>query len=71
MTWAFVLIAFTTSGYIVERVLLDSPAQCVAYGQGYLSRPEMRAANVKAAQCVNLRSGEVVPVRNQGRPAWH
>lgn len=64
MSWVFVLIAFTTSGATVERVLLDSPAQCMAYGQGYLSRPEMHAARVQVAQCVGLRSGEVVHLRN-------
>ena len=63
MTWVFVLIAFTTSGATVERVLLDSPAQCMAYGQGYLSRPEMHATQVHVSQCIGLRSGVVIEVR--------
>lgn len=63
MTWVFVLIAFTTSGATVERVLLDSPAQCMAYGQGYLSRPEMHATQVQVSQCIGLRSGVVIEVR--------
>lgn len=62
MSWVFVLIAFTASGATVERVLLDSPNHCVAYGQGYLSRDNMQAARVQLAQCIELRSGTVVPV---------
>lgn len=62
MNWVFVLIAFTSQGATVERVGLDSPAQCVAYAQGYLTRPEMRGAHVQVAQCVGLRSGAVIPV---------
>lgn len=62
MTWVFVLIAFTTSGATVERVLLDSPAHCIAYGQGCLSRPEMHAAQVQMSQCIGLRSGVAIDV---------
>lgn len=63
MSWVFVLIAFTAGSAAVERVLLDSPAQCMAYGQGYLSRPEMHAAQVQVSQCIGLRSGVVIEVR--------
>lgn len=62
MNWVFVLIAFTYQGAIVERVNLDSPSTCVAYAQGYTSRQEMRDARIQVAQCVNLRSGVVIPV---------
>ena len=62
MSWVFVLIAFTAGGTTVERVLLDSPAQCMAYGQGYLSRPEMHAARVQVSQCIGLRSGVAIDV---------
>lgn len=63
MTWVFILIAFTATGATVERVLLDSPQQCVAYGSGYMSRPELRAAQVQVSQCIGLRSGTVIEVQ--------
>lgn len=62
MNWVFVLIAFTSQGAVVERVGLDSPVLCAAYGKGYTERPEMRGAHIQLAQCVGLRSGVVIPL---------
>ena len=59
MTWVFVLIAFTASSAPEERVLLDSPAQCMAYGQGYLSRPGSRSRT----PCAIAKA-----IRARGRP---
>lgn len=69
MNWVFVLVAFTAQGATVERVPLENAAQCVAYGQGYIGRPELRDAYVQMAQCVALRSGAVVPLAQPGRLA--
>ena len=63
MNWGFILIAFTTHGATVERVLLDSPEQCVAYAKGYMGRQEMQGAYVQVAQCVGLRNSVVVPLK--------
>lgn len=63
MTWAFILIALTANGATVERVLLDSPQQCIAYASGYMSRPELRTARVQVSQCIGLRSGAVIDVQ--------
>lgn len=67
MNWVFILIAFTSQGATVEKVPLDSAAQCVAYGRGYTGRPELREAYVQVAQCVSLRSGAVIPVTSTGQ----
>lgn len=64
MIWTFILVALTSGGTVAERVLFDTASHCVAYGQGYLSQPAMRGADVQIAQCVSLHSGEVVPIRN-------
>ena len=68
MNWVFIFIAFTGQGAVVERVYMDGPAQCVAYGRGYADRPELRDARVQVAQCVGLRSGAVIPVEQGDKP---
>lgn len=62
MNWVFVIIAFTTNGPIVEKVLLDTPSTCVAYAQGYMQRTELQRAHIQVAQCVSLTSGAVLPL---------
>ena len=61
--WIFILIALHGTSATTASIGFESEGVCTAYARGALSRPEIRRADIQAAQCVSLRTGRHIDFR--------
>lgn len=66
MNWVFIVVAFLPQGVVVDKVMLDSQNQCVAYATGYLNGERFDKAQFRVAECIDATSGQIIKIDRNG-----
>lgn len=63
ITWIFVLVVLHAGSANAGSVGFYSAESCVAYANAVLSRPDNKAAEIRVAECIGLRNGVVLEIK--------